>query len=202
MNLTRYQQIHDLFQNKNGVISVSDLHNSGFKLYQIQQLLKENMIVRVHHGYYQWIESENTGKDEFIIISRIIPNGIICLTSALSYYGLITTIPRKISIALARGATKPKPPTYPPVQYFYYASSTFTEGMERLEINDMHVRMYNIERTIADSLKFRNKIGWEIVKEALISYLKLPSRIVPLLEHYAKMNRVYSLLRTYLDLLL
>jgi predicted transcriptional regulator of viral defense system len=195
-------QIIQLFQKHNGIVSAADLRNSGFSLFQFYPLLKQGSIVRVHHGYYKWIESEMTENDDLVIISRIIPNGIICLLSALAYYEMVTTIPREIQIALKRGATKPKRPTYPPVRYFYYALDSFLEGMEEITIQGEEVRIYNIERTICDCIKFRSKIGLEIMKEALKNYLNRPTRNITRLEIYAKKLRVSSILQQYLEILL
>ena len=195
-------QILDLFYLKNGVISALDLRKSGLSVNNIYPLLNQGSVIRIHHGYFKWIESEMTENDDFIIISRVIPKGIICLVSALAHYQIITTIPREISIALERGATKPKRPTFPPVRYYYFASNTFDEGLEVFNLNGSLVRIYNLERTLCDCIKFRNKIGLEIVKEALKNYIARPTKNIPQLEMYAKKIRISSILKRFLEILL
>jgi len=195
-------QIFDLFRTKNGVLSTADLLKSGFSSSHLLPLLKEGSIIRIHHGYYKWLDSELTENDDFIIIARIIPKGIICLVSALAYYQIITTIPREISIALARGATKPKRPTFPLVRYYYFASENFQEGVETINLNGELIPIYNLERSLCNCIKFRHKIGLEIVKEALKNYLSRPSKSIIQLEYYAKKLRISSILRQFLEILL
>jgi predicted transcriptional regulator of viral defense system len=202
MGIQNNIQIIELFQTKNGILSAGELRNSGYSFSLINSLLNQGSIIRIHHGYYKWIESEMAENEDFIIITRIIPKGIICLISALAYYQIITTIPREINVALERGDTKPKRPTYPPIRYYYFATETFQEGKETITISGESIQIYNLERTICDCIKFRNKIGMEIIKEALKKYLARPSRNILLLERYAKKLHIYSILRQYLEILL
>lgn len=56
-----------------------------------------------------------------------------------------------------------------------------------------------IESGVFVMLKYRNKIGIDVMAEILNSYLSYPKKNLSLLPQYAKQLRVYNLLSTYLD---
>ncbi len=66
----------------------------------------------------------------------------------------------------------------------------------------MPIKIYCVEKTIADCLKFRNKIGQDTAMEALKDYMRLPDRKIDALMHYARINRVEKLAKQYLEVLM
>ncbi len=56
---------------------------------------------------------------------------------------------------------------FPPVRAHRFSEAAFRAGVEKHKIDGVTVRIYNPEKTIADCFKFRNKIGMDIVLEAL-----------------------------------
>ena len=63
-------------------------------------------------------------------------------------------------------------------------------------------RIYSREKTVADSFKFRKKIGLDIALEALKDYLRQPKRDIEGLLNFARINRVEKIIRPYLQALL
>ncbi len=70
---------------------------------------------------------------------------------------------------LPRTSRLPKP-SYPPSRYFWYSKSTYEFGIETILVSGFPVRIYNVEKTLADCLKFRQKIGMDVVLEAFKEY--------------------------------
>ena len=62
--------------------------------------------------------------------------------------------------------------------------------------------MYNREKTVAVCFKFRQKVGMNVVLEALRDYIKQPGMNVSLLMKYVKVNRVEKVMRPYMEALL
>jgi len=74
--------------------------------------------------------------------------------------------------------------------------------IEQHEIDGVMIRIYNPEKTLADCFKFRNKIGMDIVLEALkLSRERKRFRTDALLE-YARICRVDKVMKPYLEALL
>ncbi|MCL1816708.1 MAG: abortive phage infection protein, partial [Clostridiales bacterium] len=78
-------------------------------------------------------------------------------------------------------------------------------GQDIEEIETMYgnmVRTYNLERTICDCLRSRNKLQTEIVVYGLKGYIRRSDRNLNLLMKTADKFKVSSLLKTYLEVLL
>jgi len=78
-------------------------------------------------------------------VSLKIPQGVICLISALALHELTTQVPHQIYIALPRGAEPPRI-SYPPIRVFWFTESAFREGIEVRKIDGIAVRVYSAER--------------------------------------------------------
>jgi predicted nucleotidyltransferase len=58
-----------------------------------------------------------------------IPNGVVCLISALAYHEITTQVPHEVYVALERGAEAPRL-AHPPVRIFWFSGQAFTHGMD------------------------------------------------------------------------
>lgn len=122
--------------------------------------------------------------------------------TALAYHDLTTWNPPDIHIALPRGR-KIVLPAFPPVKLFHITRAIFNLGLQEIEVeNGRPVSIYNQERCICDAVRFRNKIGIDIMKEALREYMISPGKNLNLLHEYAKALHISGVLNQYLDVLL
>jgi predicted transcriptional regulator of viral defense system len=138
---------------------------------------------------------------DLVTISKIIPEGIICLISALYFHRLSVQIPRWIDIAVLRSYV---PPTvkYPPIQIHYFSDKFYKAGIETHKFNGVEVKIYSREKSIIDCFRLRKKIGIDVAVEALKNYLKQDSLNINLLMDFAKESRVIKLLEPYLQALM
>jgi predicted transcriptional regulator of viral defense system len=133
-----------------------------------------------------------------VAVATRIPNGVVCLISALAFHDLTTQIPHAVDVAIARGAEKPRI-DYPPVNVYWFSGDAFTSGIETHTIDGKPVRVYGAEKSIADAFKYRNKIGMEVALEALRTWkARRESNIERLLE-YGRVCRVERVMRPYLE---
>jgi predicted transcriptional regulator of viral defense system len=128
----------------------------------------------------------------------LIPDGVICLISALHFYDMTTQIPHAVSIAVRRGKEPPRL-GYPPTKIYPFSSQAFTEGIEEHVIDETTVRVYSAEKTIADCFKYRNKLGMDIIREALQFYREQQKPDRRKLLQYARICRVEKAMRPYLE---
>ena len=130
-----------------------------------------------------------------------IPKGIICLISSLAFHGLTTQIPRQVYVALPNDAEKPRL-EYPPLRLFWLSQNAYSAGIETHVLDGIPVKIYGVEKTMADSFKFRNKTGLDIALEALREYRKTDGFKVERLLYYARIDRVEQIIKPYLEALL
>ncbi|HRX49262.1 MAG TPA: transcriptional regulator, partial [Spirochaetota bacterium] len=116
-------------------------------------------------------------------------------------YELTLQIPHEVQVALPRGARTPKL-DYPPIQVFRFFGDAYTQGIEIKQIDNIPVKIYCMEKTIADAFKFRNRIGLDTATEALRSYIERKDRNIDKLMHYAEICRVSRIIRPYIEALI
>jgi hypothetical protein len=68
------------------------------------------------------------------------------------------------------------------------------------EISGYHVRVTDMERSVCDAVKYRNKLGLDVCTEVIRSYLRKPNRNLTRLQDYAKRLRVFNTLKNYLEI--
>ena len=134
-----------------------------------------------------------------IDFSTFIPRGVLCLYSAWFHYGLTTQIPSSFYIAVPRDV-KISVPAYPPFTIMRWGGATYDLGIIHQTIQGIPTRIYDLEKCVCDAIKFRNKIGIEVMTEVLKNYLASKDRNLPKFEHYAKQLRVYNTLKPYLEI--
>lgn len=178
-----------------GTISTADIsHRSEYK-----QLLRAKMrgdLVRLRHGVYADPEAMlNT----MIDVERIVPNGVVCLYNAWAYHQLSTTIPPSFCIAIDN-KRKVVLPNALPIELYYWKKENLEFGIMDAEISGYKVRITDLERSVCDAVKYRNKLGLEICAEVIRTYLKKPNRNLTRLQVYAKRLRVFNTLKTYLEI--
>lgn len=62
--------------------------------------------------------------------------------------------------------------------------------------------MYDKEKTICDLVYYRNRIGQDIVREALDKYISSKDRNIQKLMRYSEKLRVSAIMKKYLEVLL
>jgi len=200
--MNKYKKIKKIFEKQNGYARTKDILDEGIHSYYLYQLVEKNKIVKIKNGLYKWSYPEKSPKEELVEVSKIVPSGVICLLSALSYYELTTTNPWQYYIAIHRDTHKPKLPEYPPIKIFYFSQKQYKTGIMNREINGNKIQIYDREKTLCDCFRYRNKIGQDVVNEAFKEYINGKYINIDKLLKYAKKVGPYNELKKYLELLL
>jgi predicted transcriptional regulator of viral defense system len=88
---------------------------------------------------------------------------------------------------------------YPPVHAYKFSDEAFGSGIEKHQIDGVVVQIYSAEKTLADCFKYPNKLGMDVVLEALKLYLNLKNSNMDKLLKYARVCRVEKIMRSYLE---
>ncbi len=196
--MTKKDQILKLFKQKKGIIKLQDLLKIGVNKYHLLKLLKTGEVEKIKHGIYKLSDYQT---NEYLEIKNLVPNGIICLFSAWNYYELTTYMPHEFHVAIEK-KSKVKLTDYPPIKLYYWDNNSLKTGVKTVKIDNSNITIFDIEKSVCDAVKFRNKIGKDILNEILTEYLKQKNRNLDLLIKYSKILRVEKILRNYLDVLL
>lgn len=184
--------ITDILKEK-GFISTKEL--SGWQEQQLQSAVRKGEAIRLKNGIYADVEAlGNTMVD----IRMIVPDGVLCLWSAWSVYNLSTQIPNAYYVAIDR-TRKVALPDYPEFQLIYQSEKLLEIGVTEKIIQGFRVPVFDMERSVCDAVKYRNKVGTDVMAEVLQTYLKRPEKNVSLLMDYAAKLRIRNTLKQYLE---
>lgn len=183
----------EMIQNDNGIIRADRDNNTEYR--RILAAAKEGELVRLRNGLYA---DPDVLTRSIVDIDAIIPGGIMCLYSAWSYYNLTTQVPDAFYVAVGR-SRKIKLPTFPDIKLVFQRNELLEIGKVEIEEQGMKVLMTDIERSVCDAVKYRNKIGIDVMTEIIDNYLRRTDRNLSKLTEYAKKLRVYSTLHQILQ---
>jgi len=181
-----------------GILRMSEATRLGIHPAVIYQLRDEGIIDQLGRGLYALKDLPRHEYPDLVTVAKMVPSGVICLVSALFFHHLTTQIPHYVYVAIDQGATAPKV-IYPPVQFFWFSSRSFKEGIEIHFLGGIKVKCYNKEKTLADCFKYRNKIGLDVALEALKNYLTSPDIKLDKLKEYAIICRVEKIMKPYIE---
>ena len=184
-----------------GVIRTAEAIRSGIHPRTLYQLRDDGVLEVLSRGVYRLAGQDSDSSPDLVIVASRVPQAVICLISALSFHDITTQVPHSISIALRRGAETPRL-DYPALSVHRFSESAFQEGIEEHSIDGVSVKVYSLEKTLADCFKFRNKIGIDVVLEALKLYRSREQFNTNELLKYARVCRVENVMRPYVEAIL
>lgn len=185
----------------NGILKTSQALALGIAPRTLYAMRDSGLLRQISRGTYQLADQEPLSSPDLVSVAKRIPKAVICLISALYFYDLTSQIPHKIYIALPQQAEKPRL-EFPPLHIVWLSDKVYSAGITEQFVDGIPVKVYSIEKTIADCFKFRNKIGKDVALEALKEYLKKPDRDIDSLLSFARIDRVESSVFPYLEALL
>lgn len=188
-------KIHRALTKSGGVIRSYELQEPR-AYYNINKEIKSGNVIRIKNGVYMLPEELAS---TMIDVARIVPGGVVCLYSAWDYYGLTTQIPDRFYIAIEKHR-KVVVPDIMGIILCYWQEKYCTMGVVETEIANHKVKIFCIEKSVCDAIKFRNKIGTEVAIEILKNYLKRKERNISLLMDFAKQMRILSTMRQYIEM--
>jgi predicted transcriptional regulator of viral defense system len=193
-----YEEANDVFYELGPTFTATQAIEAGIHPRTLYQMRDEGLIVQLARGLY-CLPKNVPANFDIAVVTQKYPKAVICLISALSFHELTTQIPHAVSIALPKGTATPKL-KYPPINVHRFSDKAYSEGIETYTIDKMKVRIYSIEKTVADCFKFRNKLGMDIVLEALKLYKARKDFNVTKLMKYANICRVEKIMKPYLEM--
>lgn len=152
-------------------------------------------LIKLRNGVYATMDTLAAG---MIDLSVLVPGGVLCLYSAWHYYGMSTQIPGSYYLAIS-SKRKVRLPEAIDITLVYQKDHILEIGRTTTVIDGIKVAIYDRERCLCDAVKYRHKIGIDVMAEILNSYLSHPEKNLTLLAEYARRLRVFNILSTYLD---
>ena len=195
------ERLEQFLREHGGFVRLEDLRQQGIDRRHLYALAEEGSVERVAQGLYRSTDVELCPADDLAEAAIAVPRGVICLVSALVYHDLTDENPSWVHMAIENKRWAPHVIT-PPVKAYYFSGEAFSAGIEEVQLDGVPVRVYNVEKTLADCLKYRHKLAPGVPQAALRDYVRRHKLRADQLLHYARICRVESLLRLYMEVLL
>ena len=193
--------VRDVIVSKGGIAKSADFVAAGIRAVDVVSLCNAGYLDRVRHGYYQMAEQSDATEEQ--MLATLIPQGIVCVESALFHYGYSDFAPRKWSIAVPRSVSRTKLDVEAlPVQTYFVQQDLYELGKTSEDFHGVTLPVYDRERTICDCFKYRSRLDTELFSKALNAYVNDPQKNLSNLSIYAKKLRVYKKVVELMEVLL
>lgn len=180
-----------------GALRTSDILRLGIHPRTLYELRDNGQITQITRGVYRLSDEPPAENIEIIAAAMRVRDGVVCLISALSFHRITNEVPHEVYLAIPKGRQKPKL-NYPPLRVFRFTPEAYSSGIEHHKIDGTKVKIYSMEKTVADCFKFRNRIGLDVALEALRLCLRNKGSRKRLLE-FARVCRVERVILPYLE---
>jgi predicted transcriptional regulator of viral defense system len=141
---------------------------------RLYRLRDTGEVIALGGGVYRWADAPPADSDLVEIAERV-PQGTLCLETALARHGLIDSIPAAIDVAIPRGTARPA--LKAPIRLHQFDRRTFNLGREELDVGARRpIGLYSAERSLVDVIRLRHLEGDDVAWEALRRWLSRPGR--------------------------
>jgi len=188
-----------LIHSPTGFVRLRKARSKG-QSHTVQRLAQAGKLVKIRPGLYRLARLEGHLHQDLIDVCAAVPNGVICLVSALANHGLTTTLPKEVWVAIPRNAYAPVMGL--PCRFIRMGDGIHQAGIETLKLGRQGtLRIYGKAVSVCQALHYRDRIGLDLALEALRTYLRQGGSLRAL-EEWAEVCRIRRTLTTYLEAIL
>jgi predicted transcriptional regulator of viral defense system len=195
-----------------GPLRARDLAAVGIPRTYLRRLSDRGLLERLDRGLYGLPDAPATELHTIAQVAKRVPHATIALLSALQVHGLTTEAPHAVWILIDRGARTPRL-GHPKLEVVHASGAAREHGVEQHAIEGVEVHITSPAKTVADCFRYRRHVGLDVAIAALREYLRRPEGTrtrktgrrpgppIDVLVDAANADRVYSVLRPYLEAL-
>jgi predicted transcriptional regulator of viral defense system len=185
---------------RKGPIRARDLDQAEIPRAYLMRLCARGVLERVDRGLYRLVDAPVSELNSLAEVAKRVPHATICLLSALQVHKLTSEAPHAVWMLIDRRARTPKL-SYPQLEIVRASGSALEYGVETKTIDGVKVKLTTPPKTVADCFRYRRHVGLDVALAALRDYLRKRQGGVDALVEAARADRVYALIRPYLEAL-
>lgn len=190
-----------IIKSNGGIVKTAILNEVGIQNSEIKKMCENGDIERVKHGYYQIADSMEISEEK--MIATFLQEGIVCMESALFFYGYSDKTPLVWTIAVPRNISRAKTKINNLAYKLYFVQDDkLAIGKAEGIFNGIELPVYDRERTICDCFKYKSKMDNEMFNKAINAYVADENKNLGNLSKYAKEMRVYKKVAELMEVML
>lgn len=194
-----YDKILKIVEKNNGYVTTKEVVKNGINKTFLTNLVKNGTLVRISRGYYGL---PNYIEDEYYKIASKSKNARFSMATALYLHNLSDRTPLVYNITLPFGYSGVLQKEKKVILNFVKRELLDLGVIEMTSPFGMKIKVYDIERTICDIIKNKNKIDAEIFSKALKDYAKSKNKNLSKLTKYARAMNIEKKVSEYMEVLL
>jgi len=206
---TQVQRVLELVRQR-GIVRGTELDRLGVHRMYLKRLVDRGLLVQRSRGIYEAAEPRMSEHDSVIEVAARVPKAtlclltaadlaaLICLLTALRLHQLTTQNPFEVWIMIDRKARKPSM-TYPPIRVVRASGFALSRGVKAMRIDGVEINVTTVAKTVADCFKYRSTVGVDVAIEALRDAWRQKKVTVEAIIAAAKIDRVATVMRPYLE---
>lgn len=174
--------IKQIMEKNNGVISSRLIEPLGISRQYLSVLENNNEIEKVSRGIYL---SPDVFEDSFYSFQSKYKKAIFSHMNALYFYGMTEEFPYNYTVTVPQSYHVDS--VNEKCNVFYVADDIIELGLCEVETpNGNKVRAYDLERSICDIIRSKNRMDLEQVKKTIRQYMKRKDKDMSKLSEYSK----------------
>lgn len=185
-------------EQRNGIVKTSELRKAGVDTITLTRLVKKGIIERIARGLYIDI---NTFEDTYYVFQHQCSKAIFSHETALFFHDLTDRTPIKIMSTIPSGYNTKfiKDKNY---LFSYLKKELYDLGKTKVKTPyGNEVYCYDMERTICDLIRDKEKIESYQFTDAMKRYAKLKTKDINKLYKYAEKFNIKNEVRKYMEVL-
>src|SRR6266403_5680387 len=180
---------------KRTVVRARDLYRAGIHPEALSRALRRGLLLKIGRGLYARKDFAADFERQIMLACKRVPNGIVCLKSAVRFHGLLPVDAASIWMAMDSRAKKPVASGLK-LRFVRFSGKALTQGVENIRIDGVPIRIYSVAKTIADCLEYRKKLRGNLAGKVLRESIARRKCSEQRLRHFANICRVGKLVQT------
>lgn len=185
---------------RNGIVQPKMLADQGVTREHFSRLVKKGLLERIHRGLFRLATDSLTEHHDLAIAATAVPDGVVCLLSALAFHEIGTQSPSRVWMFIPQRAATPRLASNF-LMVVRGGDPVLRIGVATHIVEGTTVRVTTPARTVVDCFRFRNRLGIGIAVEALRYYRTRKMGTLPELVEMAARFRMGNVMRPYLEAL-
>lgn len=172
---------------KSELIKTAKLKELHIYYKDIRALIDKGYLEKIRQGHYRLLGTSEEELTEAQIIKALYPDGVLCMYTALFFYGYSDRTPLNWDIAIDRNTSKARfNIDYPYVKPYYMQPAHLNYGVAEAEYEGCIMKIFDRDRMLCECIHHENKIDRETYNKAVHGYVNDPEKSVSNLIKYAK----------------
>lgn len=197
--MNQFELLNQLIKKHGGTIQTFQVLEAGISKPVFYAYIKEKGLEQAAHGIYV---STDAWTDAMYLLHLRCKQAVFSHETALFFHDLTDREPIRYSVTVRTG--------YNPSRLQENGIQVYTIKKELHEVGAITAKtpfghtvpVYDMERTICDLLRSRNRMEIQVFQDALKQYVRRKDKNLRILMQYAGMFHVEKILRQYLEVLL